>query len=49
VVEKILRSLIDTFKNMICAKEESKDLTELTVDELAGSLLVHEQREPQEE
>jgi gag-polypeptide of LTR copia-type len=49
VVEKILRSLIDTFENMICAKEESKDLTELIVDELTDSLLVHEQREPQEE
>jgi Ran GTPase-activating protein (RanGAP) involved in mRNA processing and transport len=43
VVKKILRSLTDTFENVICAKEE------LIVDELADSLLVHEQREPQEE
>jgi gag-polypeptide of LTR copia-type/Domain of unknown function (DUF4219) len=44
VVEKILRSLTDTFKNMVCAIEESKDLIELTVNELAGSLLGYEQR-----
>jgi hypothetical protein len=43
-VEKILRSLTDTFKNMVCAIEESKDLAELFVDELAGLLLAHEQR-----
>jgi gag-polypeptide of LTR copia-type len=42
VVEKILRSLTDIFENMICAIEESKDLAELTVDKLAGSLLAHE-------
>jgi gag-polypeptide of LTR copia-type/Domain of unknown function (DUF4219) len=42
VVEKILRSLTDTFENVVCAIEESKDLTELTVDELAGLLLAHE-------
>jgi hypothetical protein len=44
VVEKILRSLTDTFKNMIYAIEESKDLAELTIDELVGSLLAHKQR-----
>jgi hypothetical protein len=44
VVEKILRSLTDTFKNMVCAIEESKDLTNLSVNEFAGSLLAHEQR-----
>jgi hypothetical protein len=44
VVEKILRSLTDTFKNVVCTIEESKDLVELIVDELAGSLLAHEQR-----
>jgi gag-polypeptide of LTR copia-type len=43
VVEMILRSLTDTFENVVCAIEESKDLEELTVDEIAGLLLVHEQ------
>jgi hypothetical protein len=37
-------SLTDMFKNMVCAIEESNDLAELTVDELVGSLLAHEQR-----
>jgi gag-polypeptide of LTR copia-type len=44
MVEKILRSLTDTFENMICVIEESDNLTELSVDELVGSLLAHEQR-----
>jgi gag-polypeptide of LTR copia-type len=44
VVEKILRSLTKTFENMVCAIEESKNLAELSVDELTGSLLAHEQK-----
>jgi gag-polypeptide of LTR copia-type len=44
VVERILRSLIDTLENIVCVIEESKDLANLTVDELAGSLLAHKQR-----
>jgi gag-polypeptide of LTR copia-type len=44
VMEKILRSLTDTFENVVCAIEKSKDLAKLTVDELASSLLAHEQR-----
>jgi transcriptional regulator with GAF, ATPase, and Fis domain len=44
VVEKILRSLTNMFENMVCAIEESRDLAELIVDELASSLLAHEQR-----
>jgi len=44
VVEKILRSLIDDFENVVCVSEESKDLSTLTVEELVRSLEVHEQR-----
>ncbi|WVY91926.1 hypothetical protein V8G54_037440 [Vigna mungo] len=44
VVEKILRSLRDDFENIVCAIEECKDLSTLTVEELAGSLEAHEQR-----
>ncbi|GAU51887.1 hypothetical protein TSUD_416720, partial [Trifolium subterraneum] len=35
VVEKILRSLTDKFENIVCAIEESKDLSTLSVEELA--------------
>jgi gag-polypeptide of LTR copia-type len=42
IAEKILRSLTDAFENVVCAIKESKDLNELSVDELAGSLMAHE-------
>jgi gag-polypeptide of LTR copia-type len=44
IVQKVLRSLIDEFENIICAIEESKDLSTLTIDEFVGSLMAHEQR-----
>ena len=37
VVEKILRSLTDNFENVVCAIEESKDLTKFTVNELSSN------------
>jgi len=43
IVEKILRTLVEKFTYVVCAIEESKDIKELTVDELQSSLLVHEQ------
>jgi RNase H-fold protein (predicted Holliday junction resolvase) len=44
VVEKILRSLTNDFENVVCAIKESKNLTEMTVDEVSSSLEAHEQR-----
>jgi len=44
VVEKILRSLTDDFENVGCAIEESRNLEEMTIDDLSGSLEAHEQR-----
>ncbi|XP_023514529.1 uncharacterized protein LOC111778786 [Cucurbita pepo subsp. pepo] len=44
IVEKILRSLTDKFNIVVCSIEESKDIDQLTVDELQASLLVHEQK-----
>ncbi|XP_061993802.1 uncharacterized protein LOC133711715 [Rosa rugosa] len=44
VVEKILRSLTDMFNYIVCSIEESKDIDQLSVDELQSSLLVHEQK-----
>ena len=49
VVEKILRSLIDNFENVVCAIEELKDLAKFTIDELASSLEAHEQHKKKEE
>ena len=49
VVEKILRSLTEKFENLLCAIEESKDLDQMTVDELAGSLEAHKQRKKRKE
>lgn len=44
IVEKILMTLTYKFNYVVWSIEESKDLNELTVDELQSSLLVHEQK-----
>ncbi|XP_040960299.1 uncharacterized protein [Gossypium hirsutum] len=52
IVEKILRSLTPKLNYVVCAIEEANDIEELSIDELQGSLLVHEkklQRQDQEE
>ncbi|KAG7544127.1 GAG-pre-integrase domain [Arabidopsis thaliana x Arabidopsis arenosa] len=44
IVEKILRTLSESFNYIVCSIEESKDIDNLSVDSLQSSLLVHEQK-----
>ncbi|XP_050886762.1 uncharacterized protein LOC127092031 [Lathyrus oleraceus] len=44
IVEKILRSMTPKFNFVVCSIEESKNIDELTFDELQSSLSVHEQK-----
>nr|DAD33588.1 TPA_asm: hypothetical protein HUJ06_012439 [Nelumbo nucifera] len=49
VVEKILHSMTPKFNYVVCSIEESKDLDKFSIDELQGSLLVHEKKVNQQE
>lgn len=49
VLEKILRSMTPKFNYVVCSIEESKDIDTLSIDELQGSLLVHEQKMTQQD
>lgn len=49
VVEKILRSMAEKFNYVVCSIEEAHDLDTLSLDELQGSLMVHEQKMIREE
>jgi hypothetical protein len=44
IVEKILRTLTEKFNYIVCSIEESKDIDNLSVDELQSSLTMHEQK-----
>ena len=44
IVANVLRSLPPKFDHVVAAKEEAKDLSILSVDELMGSLQAHESR-----
>ncbi|XP_062119355.1 uncharacterized protein LOC133833111 [Humulus lupulus] len=49
IVKKILRTMTPKFNYVVCCIEEAHDIYELSVDDLHGSLLVHEHKLNQQE
>lgn len=41
-MKKIFRSLTSKFEHVVCLIKESKDIEEMDIDELLGSLIVYE-------
>jgi len=41
VVEKIIRSLIDDFENVVYIMDKSRNLEEMTINDIKGSLVAH--------
>lgn len=44
IISKVIGSLTTKFNSFVCLIEELSDLSTLSIDELHGSLLIHEQR-----
>ncbi|KAL4567103.1 hypothetical protein LXL04_022677 [Taraxacum kok-saghyz] len=44
IVEKVLRTITESFNFVVCTIKESKDIDTMIVDELQSSLLIHEQK-----
>ncbi|GJZ37786.1 retrovirus-related pol polyprotein from transposon TNT 1-94 [Tanacetum coccineum] len=44
VDESGFEKIVENFENVVCVIEESKDLEDLTIEELAGSMEAHEKR-----
>lgn len=49
IIEKILRSLTPKFNFVVCIIEESKDIDEISLNELQSFLIVHEQKIKQQD
>ena len=49
IIEKILRSLDPKFEHIVAIIEETKNLNEMTMEQLLGSLLAHEEKKKKKE